>query len=54
MRKRGAPRLRRIGYRDPLTGRFYEFLTNHFRLSAYTIAAIYKDRWRVELFFQSY
>lgn len=51
--KRGAPKLRRIGYRDPLTGRFYEFLTNHFRLSAATIAAIYKDRWQVELFFKA-
>ena len=51
--KRGAPRLRRVGYRDPLTGRFYEFLTNNFRLSASTIAAIYKDRWQVELFFKA-
>lgn len=42
--KRGAPRLRRVGYRDPVTGRFYEFLTNNFRLSAAAIAVIYKDR----------
>lgn len=51
--KRGAPRLRRIGYRDPETGRFYEFLTNHFGLSARTVADIYKDRWQVELFFKA-
>ena len=51
--KRGAPKLRRIGYRDPETGRFYQFLTNHFDLSAVTIAAIYKDRWQVELFFKA-
>lgn len=51
--KRGAPPLRRIGYRDPETGKFYEFLTNHFKLSAATIAAIYKDRWQVELFFKA-
>ena len=51
--KRGAPLLRRIGYRDPETGKFYEFLTNHFKLSAATIAAIYKDRWQVELFFKA-
>lgn len=50
--KRGAPPLRRIGYRDPETGKFFEFLTNHFGLSATTIAAIYKDRWQVELFFK--
>jgi IS4 transposase len=29
------------------------FLTNHFELSAATIAAIYKDRWSVELFFKA-
>lgn len=51
--KRGAPLLRRIGYRDPETGKFYEFLTNQFTLSADTIAAIYKDRWQVELFFKA-
>lgn len=51
--KRGAPRLRRVGFRDPDTGRFYQFLTNNFRLSAKTIADIYKDRWQVELFFKA-
>ena len=51
--KRGAPKLRRIGYRDPQTGKFFEFVTNHFGLSASTIAAIYKDRWQVELFFKA-
>ena len=51
--KRGAPRVRRVGYRDPETGRFYQFLTNNFTLAAPTIAAIYKDRWRVEIFFKT-
>lgn len=51
--KRGAPKLRRVGYRDAKTGTFYEFLTNNFALSATTIAAIYKDRWQVELFFKA-
>lgn len=44
--------LRRIGYRDPLTGKHYVFLTNQFKLSATTIAAIYKERWQIELFFK--
>jgi putative transposase len=51
--KRGAPALRRIGYRDPQTGKFYQFLTNHFGWSAQTVAAIYKDRWQIELFFKA-
>lgn len=43
-----------VDYRDPLTGRFYEFLTNNFRLAATAIAAIYKDRWQLELFFKAH
>jgi putative transposase len=45
-------RLRRIGYRDPETGKHYVFLTNHMKLSAKTIADIYKSRWQIELFFK--
>ena len=44
--------LRRIGYRDPETGKHYSFLTNNFKLAAKTIADIYKARWQVELFFK--
>jgi len=44
--------LRRIGYRDKETGKHYIFLTNNFKLSAKTIADIYKARWQVELFFK--
>jgi hypothetical protein len=29
------------------------FLTNHLSLGAGTIAAIYKDRWQLELFFKT-
>jgi len=44
--------LRRIRYIDPETGDRLVFLTNHFDLSALTIAQLYKARWRIELFFK--
>jgi putative transposase len=44
--------LRRIGYRDPETGKHYVFLANHFGLAAKTICDIYKQRWQIELFFK--
>lgn len=44
--------LRRVGYKDPETGKRYYFLTNIFRLCARTVADIYKQRWQVELFFK--
>jgi putative transposase len=47
------PPLRRVGYRDAQSGRHYVFLTNHFKLSASTIAEVYKARWQVELFFKA-
>jgi hypothetical protein len=44
--------LRRIRFCDPETGKRLIFLTNNFALPAATIAAIYKQRWQVELFFK--
>jgi len=44
--------LRRIGYRDPGTKKHYVFLTNNFKLSAKTVADIYKERWQIEIFFR--
>ena len=48
-----AHRLRRIEVVREDTGTILVFLTNHFTLSASTIAAIYKDRWQIELFFKA-
>ena len=45
-------KLRLVTYLDKKTNKKYEFLTNNFKLSAKTIADIYKSRWQVELFFQ--
>jgi hypothetical protein len=45
--------LRRISYRDPDTGKKLVFLTNNFDLSYKTICALYKARWKVELFFKT-
>ena len=44
--------LRRIVYRDPETNKRLVFLTNNFSLAARTIAALYKSRWQIELFFK--
>ena len=53
-KKRGAPKLlKRIEFYDFEKKRTFEFLSNNFHLAASTIAAIYKDRWKVELFFKA-
>lgn len=43
---------RRIVYLDPETGITYQFLTNSRKLKASEVAAIYKERWQIELFFK--
>ncbi len=44
--------LRLVDYVDPETGRLYSFLTNSFDLKAIVIADLYKERWKIELFFK--
>lgn len=44
--------LRRIRYYDQSLGKRLVFLTNDFDLPATTIAALYKSRWQIELFFK--
>jgi len=51
--KRNAPKLRLVRYMDFKTDKVYELLTNHYKLASTTIAAIYKDRRQVELFFKA-
>jgi hypothetical protein len=44
--------LRRVRFKDPSTDKTLVFLTNNTALPALTIAALYKSRWQVELFFK--
>ena len=45
--------LRRVEVYDPEKDDTLVFLTNHLAFGATTIAAIYKDRWQIELFFKA-
>jgi len=43
---------RLIQFFDPASGEHYEFLSNNFKMSALTIASLYKKRWQIELLFK--
>jgi len=45
-------KLRRVKFFDADKDRGFDFLTNQFVLPAFTIAELYRLRWRVELFFK--
>jgi hypothetical protein len=45
-------KLRLVVYVDRTTGKEYQFLTNADHIPANTIAELYKERWRIELFFK--
>jgi hypothetical protein len=47
-----ATPLRRIRFKDPVTGTRLVFLTNNFALPAITLTELYRCRWQVELFFK--
>jgi Domain of unknown function (DUF4372)/Transposase DDE domain len=44
--------LRRVTYRDLVSGKRFIFLTNNFLLPALTIAQLYQSRWNIEVFFK--
>ena len=44
--------LRRVRFKDPITGKMLVFLTNNTVLPVIVIAQLYKSRWQVELFFK--
>jgi len=52
MKKHYPEGMRKIKYHDEATNKTYEFLTNDMDRDAEEIAAIYKERWQVELFFK--
>jgi hypothetical protein len=46
-------KLRKIIVRDPETNKKFTLLTNNLHWSSSTVAAVYKDRWQIELFFKT-
>lgn len=44
--------LRLVTYYDKEEDRTFKFLTNNFKLAAFTISQIYKARWQIEIFFK--
>ena len=45
-------KLRRVKYYDSENNRYLVFLTNNFDIPALTVADLYRNRWKIELFFK--
>ena len=43
---------RMIGYTDPVSNKYFEFITNNTKLAPLTIANYYRQRWQIETFFK--
>jgi len=43
---------RMVSYRDPVTKKFFRFITNDYDLAPLTIANYYRKRWQIETFFK--
>ena len=52
IKKHYPKQLRKIKYYEEKTKKTYEFLTNDMTREAEEVAAIYKERWEIELFFK--
>lgn len=50
--KKYPDKIRRIKYYDKELNRTFVFITNNFDIDALLIAALYKNRWKIELFFK--
>src|SRR5437660_12432187 len=46
-------KIQRVEFYDEEQDRVLVFLTNHLGLAAATLAAVYKERWQIELFFRA-
>jgi hypothetical protein len=52
--KPAAPKVeaRMVEYKDPASGKIFQFITNNRTLSPLTIAQYYQQRWQIEIFFK--
>lgn len=52
LKKAVQVRARLVRFKDPVTQKEFEFITNNRRLKAITVANYYRQRWQIETFFK--